>query len=81
PKITTIELMILTNEKMQPENRIIKRGEVYYTNLDDAQGHEQKNDKDSERRLVVENQYLSLLNSPLFPTAELGIIKAKPPEN
>ncbi|CAI2192683.1 6902_t:CDS:1, partial [Funneliformis geosporum] len=53
PKITTIELMILTNEKMQPENRIIKRGEVYYTNLDDAQGHEQKNDKDSERRLVV----------------------------
>ena len=34
-------------------NRIIKRGEVYYTNLDDAQGHEQKNDKDTERRLAV----------------------------
>jgi|SRR6185312_321112 len=45
--------MILTNEKMLAENRIIKRGEVYYTNLDDAQGHEQKNDKDTERRLAV----------------------------
>lgn len=38
---------------MQPENRIIKRGEVYYTNLDDAQGREQKNDKNTGRRLVV----------------------------
>src|SRR5687767_4914440 len=45
--------MTLTNEKMQPENRIIKRGEVYYTNLADAQDHEQKNDKGSERCLVV----------------------------
>src|SRR6185436_1783762 len=45
--------MTLTNEKMPAENRMIKRGEVYYTNLDDAQGHEQKNDKDTERRLVV----------------------------
>src|SRR6185436_4471903 len=45
--------MTLTNEKMPAENRMIKRGEVYYTNLDDAQGHEQKNDKDSERRLAV----------------------------
>lgn len=34
-------------------NRIIKRGEVYHANLDDAQGHEQKNDKDTERRSVV----------------------------
>lgn len=34
-------------------NRIIKRGEVYYANLDDAYGHEQKNDKNTERRLVV----------------------------
>src|SRR3954465_4243580 len=45
--------MTPTNEKMPMANRIIKRGEVYYTNLDDAQGHEQKNDKDSERRLAV----------------------------
>ncbi|CAG8806657.1 19957_t:CDS:1, partial [Racocetra persica] len=45
--------MTPTNEKMPVENRIIKRGEVYYTNLDDAIGHEQKNDKDSERRLAV----------------------------
>lgn len=45
--------MTLTNEKMPAVNRIIKRGEIYYANLDDAQGHEQKNDKDSERRLVV----------------------------
>src|SRR3954466_10312594 len=45
--------MTPTNEKMLVANRIIKRGEVYYTNLDDAQGHEQKNDKDTERRLVV----------------------------
>jgi mRNA interferase MazF len=34
-------------------NRIIKRGEVYYADLDDAYGREQKNDKGSERRLVV----------------------------
>ena len=34
-------------------SRIIKRGEVYHANLDDAQGHEQKNDKDTERRSVV----------------------------
>jgi len=45
--------MTLTSEKMLMANRIIKRGEVYYANLDDAQGHEQKNDKDTERRLVV----------------------------
>ncbi|CFW92767.1 Putative mRNA interferase MazF9 [endosymbiont DhMRE of Dentiscutata heterogama] len=45
--------MTPTNEKMPVENRIIKRGEVYYANLDDAIGHEQKNDKDSERRLAV----------------------------
>jgi len=45
--------MTLTNEKTLVENRIIKRGEVYYANLDDAQGHEQKNDKDTERRLAV----------------------------
>jgi mRNA-degrading endonuclease toxin of MazEF toxin-antitoxin module len=45
--------MILTNEKMLVANRIIKRGEVYHANLDDAQGHEQKNDKDTERRSVV----------------------------
>ena len=45
--------MTPTSEKMIMANRIIKRGEVYYTNLDDAQGHEQKNDKDTERRLVV----------------------------
>jgi len=45
--------MTPTNEKMLVENRVIKRGEVYYANLDDAQGHEQKNDKDSERRSVV----------------------------
>ena len=41
------------NEKMLMANRIIKRGEVYYANLDDTFGHDQKNDKDSERRLVV----------------------------
>lgn len=41
------------SEKMPMANRVIKRGEVYYTNLDDAEGHEQKNDKDSERRLAV----------------------------
>ena len=34
-------------------SRIIKRGEVYYANLDDTFGHEQKNDKNTERRLVV----------------------------
>jgi mRNA-degrading endonuclease toxin of MazEF toxin-antitoxin module len=34
-------------------NRIIKRGEVYYANLDDAYGHEQKNDKNTERRSAV----------------------------
>jgi mRNA-degrading endonuclease toxin of MazEF toxin-antitoxin module len=45
--------MTLTNEKMPMANRIIRRGEVYYANLDDAQGHEQKNDKDTGRRLVV----------------------------
>jgi mRNA-degrading endonuclease toxin of MazEF toxin-antitoxin module len=45
--------MTPTNEKMLVANRIIKRGEVYYANLDDAQGHEQKNDKDTERRLAV----------------------------
>ena len=45
--------MILTNEKMLLVNRVIKRGEVFYANLGDAQGHEQKNDKDSEQRLVV----------------------------
>jgi len=45
--------MTLRSEKMPAVNRAIKRGEVYYTNLDDAQGHEQKNDKDSERRLAV----------------------------
>jgi len=41
------------NEKMLVENRVIKRGEVYHANLDDAIGHEQKNDKDTERRSVV----------------------------
>jgi len=41
------------NEKMLMANRIIKRGEVYHANLDDATGHEQKNDKDTERRSVV----------------------------
>lgn len=45
--------MTLRNEKMLAVNRIIKRGEVYHANLDDAQGHEQKNDKDTERRSVV----------------------------
>src|SRR4051794_16747064 len=45
--------MTLMSEKMLMVNRVIKRGEVYYTNLDDAEGHEQKNDKDSERRLAV----------------------------
>src|SRR6185369_9495419 len=45
--------MTLTSEKMRVENRVIKRGEVYYVNLDDAIGHEQKNDKDTERRLAV----------------------------
>jgi len=45
--------MTLTNEKMPVVNRVIKRGEVYYVNLDDAIGHEQKNDKDTERRLAV----------------------------
>ena len=34
-------------------SRIIKRGEVYYANLDDAIGHEQKNDKNTERRSAV----------------------------
>src|SRR3954471_10452562 len=53
PKIIKIELTILMNEKMLPVNRIIKRGEVYHANLDDATGHEQKNDKDTERRSVV----------------------------
>ena len=38
---------------MLVENRVIKRGEVYHTNLDDAQGYEQKNDKGTERRLAV----------------------------
>ena len=38
---------------MLVENRIIKRGEVYHANLDDATGHEQKNDKDTERRSLV----------------------------
>lgn len=41
------------NEKMPVVNRVIKRGEVYHANLDDATGHEQKNDKDTERRSVV----------------------------
>lgn len=41
------------SERMLMANRIVKRGEVYYTNLDDAQGHEQKNDKDTEKRLAV----------------------------
>jgi mRNA-degrading endonuclease toxin of MazEF toxin-antitoxin module len=45
--------MTPTNEKMPMANRIIKRGEVYYANLDDAFGHEQKNDKNTERRLAV----------------------------
>ncbi|CAG8582678.1 9103_t:CDS:2, partial [Ambispora leptoticha] len=53
PKITKTEPMTPMSEKMPVANRIIKRGEVYYTNLDDAQGHEQKNDKDTKRRLVV----------------------------
>ncbi|CAI2161617.1 17138_t:CDS:1 [Funneliformis geosporum] len=34
-------------------NKIVKRGEVYHANLDDATRHEQKNDKDTERRSVV----------------------------
>lgn len=41
------------NEKMPVANRIFKRGEVYHANLDDATGHEQKNDQDTERRSVV----------------------------
>jgi mRNA-degrading endonuclease toxin of MazEF toxin-antitoxin module len=45
--------MILMNEKTPVANRIVKRGEVYHANLDDALGHEQKNDKDTERRSVV----------------------------
>src|SRR3954470_7153326 len=45
--------MTLTNEKTPMANRVIKRGEVYYANLDDAIGHEQKNDKDTERRSAV----------------------------
>jgi mRNA-degrading endonuclease toxin of MazEF toxin-antitoxin module len=45
--------MTPTNEKMLVENKVIKRGEVYYTNLDDDQGHEQMNDKGTERRLAV----------------------------
>ena len=49
--------MTQKNEKMPVVNRIVKRGEVYHANLDDAQGNEQKNDKDTERRsvLVVSN--------------------------
>src|ERR1044072_6541996 len=47
------EPMTSTSEKMPMANRIIKRGEVYYANLDDTFGHEQKNDKGTERRLVV----------------------------
>ena len=41
------------NERMLMANRIVRRGEVYYANLDDTFGHEQKNDKGSKRRLVV----------------------------
>ena len=52
-KIIKRELTTLTNERMRMANRIIKRGEVYYANLDDTYGHEQKNDKGTERRLVV----------------------------
>ena len=45
--------MTQMNEKMPLANRIIRRGEVYHANLDDAIGHEQKNDKNTERRSVV----------------------------
>lgn len=60
--------MILTNEKMPVANRIVKRGEVYHANLDGSLGHEQKNDKDTERRsvlVVLVKQARQVINSLL----------------
>ena len=48
------EPMTLTSEKWtKKRNGMVKRGEVYRARLDDAEGHEQKGDKETGYRPVV----------------------------